>query len=100
MAKYHANLGDCQSFPQNLLDFLIGGLYNSVPLGAISSLVSVSNLKLLKYISHQLILRFEPLLVIIDSGTLNLHIRLFQLKSATTFLVTAFYEVASTHLVK
>ena len=34
-----------------------------------------------------------------DSGTPNLHIRLLRTKSATTFLVTDFYEVASTHLV-
>ena len=35
-----------------------------------------------------------------DSGTLNLHIRLLQTKSCTTFLVNDLYEAASIHLVK
>ena len=41
-------------FPQNLLDVLIGGFHGSIHLRAINSWVSVSNLKLRTYISHQL----------------------------------------------
>ena len=44
-------------------------------------------------------MRYAPFISNDDSGTPNLHIRLLRTKSATTFLVTDFYEVASTHLV-
>ena len=51
-------------------------------------LVSVSNLKLFTYIFHQVTV--EICTIIGDDGfwSLNLHIRLLQTKSATTFLVT------------
>ena len=40
-------------FPQNLFDILVGGLYSSVHLGAISSWLSMNNLKYFTYLYHQ-----------------------------------------------
>ena len=49
-------------FSQNLLDILIGGFYNSIHLRMISSCVSVSNLKLLTYISHKVTVEIRTII--------------------------------------
>ena len=41
-------------FPQDLFDILVGGLYSSVHLGAISSRLLMNNPKLFTYLFHQM----------------------------------------------
>lgn len=86
--------------PQNLLYVLVGGFYSSVHLGTIGGGISVSNLELFTYLSHQVTVKIRS--VISNDGFWyskpTYHV--VANKISYNFLGYRLVRAASTHLVK